>query len=160
MNNYQQRIQLRQYQTDDIPFLLELYTASRATELAMFPFDEEQKSAFLQQQFSAQFHHYTTYYSTQQFFIIELEQTPVGRLFIDEWTSEYRVVDICLHTSHQNKKIGTYLFESLFTEARKKNKPVSIHVEQHNQARWWYEKLGFRYKSKTNEVYILMEWLP
>ena len=160
MHNYQQRIQLRQYQTDDIPFLLALYGSSRAAELAMFPFDDEQKSAFLQQQFSAQLHHYTTYYSTEQFFIVELDHIAAGRLFIDEWTSEYRVVDICLLPSHQNKKIGTYLFESLFAEARVKNKAVSIHVEQHNPARAWYEKLGFKHKSETNEVYILMEWTP
>jgi ribosomal protein S18 acetylase RimI-like enzyme len=156
----QQKIQLRRYQTDDIAFLLELYASSRAAELAQFPFDQEQKFAFVQQQFSAQLHHYTTYYNTEKFFIVELGQIPAGRFFIDEWTSEYRVVDICLLPSHQNKRIGTCLFNSLFEAARNKNKAVSIHVEQHNPARLWYEKLGFNYKSHTNEVYILMEWTP
>lgn len=156
----QHRIQLRPYQAEDLPFLLSLYATTRGKELSQAPFTADQKTAFLQQQFSAQLHHYTHYYNTEQFFIVEWDQTPIGRLFVDQWTTEIRVVDISLLPAYQKQKIGSYLFEQLFTKARQQHIAVSIHVELYNPARLWYEKLGFKHKSTANEVYLLMEWQP
>ncbi|PTA48520.1 N-acetyltransferase [Shewanella morhuae] len=160
MTDLQTRVQLRPYQQNDLPFLLQLYTSSRSHELEQAPFSSEQKTAFLAQQFAAQFHHYSTYYSTERFDIILIDKIAVGRLFVDHWTSEIRVVDISLLPEYQQQKIGTYLFQLLFIQSQQLQKPITIHVEQHNPARLWYEKLGFTYKSTTNEVYLLMERQP
>ncbi|AAN53270.1 GNAT family N-acetyltransferase [Shewanella oneidensis MR-1] len=160
MTDLQTRVQLRLYQQSDLPFLLQLYASSREHELTQAPFSPEQKAAFLTQQFSAQLHHYTTHYCTERFDIILVNHTAAGRLFIDHWTTEIRIVDICLLPEYQRQKIGTYLFQSLFAQAQQLQKPITIHVEQHNPARRWYEKLGFKYKSTANEVYLLMEWQP
>lgn len=160
MTNWQRRIQLRLFQQSDLPFLLQLYASTRESELAQTPFSPEQKAAFLQQQFSAQLHHYTSYYNTELFNIVLLDQVAIGRLFVDHWSAEIRVVDISLMPDYQNQKIGTYLFQLLFTQSQQLQKPVSIHVEQHNPARLWYERLGFQHKSTTNEIYLLMERQP
>lgn len=160
MKNWQDTIQLRLYQQTDLPFLAQLYASTRADELAQVPFSDEQKAAFLQQQFAAQLLHYTTYYNTDSFHIVELNGIAIGRLFVDHWERELRVVDISLLPDYQNKKIGSYLFQQLFAQSQQLQKAVSIHVEQHNPARTWYERLGFRYDSTTNEVYLLMKRQP
>lgn len=160
MTDWQPRVQLRLYQQSDLPFLLQLYAFSRERELAQAPFSPEQKTAFLTQQFSAQLHHYTTHYNTERFDIILIDQTAVGRLFVDYWTTEIRIVDISLLPEYQQQKIGTHLFQLLFLQSQQLQKPISIHVEQHNPIRAWYERLGFQYKSTTNDIYLLMERQP
>ena len=88
------------------------------------------------------------------------DQTAVGRLFLDQWQHEIRIVDISLLPEFQQQGIGSWLFQFVFERAAAAQLSVSIHVEQHNPVRRWYEKLGFEYKSQTNEVYLLMEWPP
>ncbi|MCR6653495.1 MAG: GNAT family N-acetyltransferase [Cellvibrionaceae bacterium] len=153
-------IQLTRYTEQDLPFLLRLYSSTREEEMRYFPFDEMQKRNFLHQQFSAQLHHYTEHYNTSQFFIVRRDDLPVGRLFLDQWQQEIRIVDISLLPEFQQQQIGSWLFNFVFEQATTQNLRVSIHVEQHNPVRTWYEKLGFKYKSQTNEVYLLMEWQP
>ena len=61
--------------------------------MAHFPFDEAQKRAFFDQQFAAQFAHYGTHYPTCERNIVERAGAPVGRLWIDEWRDQIRLVD-------------------------------------------------------------------
>ncbi len=62
---------LRSMTDADLPFLLEVYAAARAEELAQVPWTEAEKRAFLTSQFNAQHHHYQTYYKTASFDVIE-----------------------------------------------------------------------------------------
>jgi len=157
MSDWKNHLHLQKYQQSDLPFLFQLYASTRSEELKHAPFSKEEKIAFLQQQFAAQTQHYTTHYNTDFFDVILLDQKPVGRLYIDYWSDQIRIVDISLLPDHQNQKIGTYLLQQLFQKSRNQQKPVSIHVERFNPARLWYERLGFKYKTSTNEIYLLME---
>jgi len=58
---------------------------------------------------------------------------------------------------YQNKGLGSYLFKQIFSQAISSNKSVSIHVEHNNPAKKLYERLGFSVKSKTNDIYLLMQ---
>ncbi len=153
-------ISLRQYQNSDLPFMQELYASTREEELALTNLSLKEKQAFIAQQFSAQYMHYTQNYCTDNFNIIEHNGKAVGRLFVDYWRREIRVVDISLVSSHRNKGLGTYLFNKLFKKAKQSSRSVTIHVEHNNPAKRLYERLGFVVKSKTNEIYLLMEWRP
>lgn len=153
-------IQLQPYTAEDLPFLFRLYASTREREMQFFPFDEAQKQAFLQQQFAAQLQHYTEHYNSAEFFIVRSKNSAVGRLFLDQWHKEIRIVDISLLPEFQQQGIGSWLFQFVFERAAASQLAVSIHVEQHNPVRNWYEKLGFQYKSQTNDVYLLMEWTP
>ncbi|WP_127019548.1 GNAT family N-acetyltransferase [Rheinheimera mangrovi] len=153
-------IQLHPYTSEDLPFLYRLYASTRQQEMQFFPFDEAQKQAFLHQQFQAQLQHYTQHYNKAKFFIVRRNNIAVGRLFLDQWQHEIRIVDISLLPEFQQQGIGSWLFQFVFERAAAAQLSVSIHVEQHNPVRSWYEKLGFKYKSQTNEVYLLMEWIP
>lgn len=151
---------LRKYTTADLPFMNRLYASTREVELAMTRFTSQEKQQFLDQQFEAQYLHYIDHYCTDAFNIIELEGKSIGRLFIDYWDKEIRIVDIALMPEYCNIGIGTYFFHQLFEEAKASRKPITIHVEHNNPAKRLYERLGFVLKTKTNEIYLLMEWQP
>ena len=157
-NNWDKTVSLRKYRDDDLPFMQALYATTRESELAMTHFSALEKQQFVTQQFIAQNQHYRQHYCTDAFNIIELEGLPIGRLFVDYWDNEIRVVDIALLPAHQNTGLGSYLFEQLFKQARASGRTVSIHVEHNNPAKKLYERLGFELKTQTSEIYLLMEW--
>lgn len=152
------KITLRKYTLDDMPFMQKLYASTRENELAMTNFSEQEKLSFVTQQFSAQTSHYMQHYRTDSFDIIEFEGMPIGRLFVDIWDKEIRIVDIALIAEYRNKGLGAYLFNLLFEQARADKKSITIHVEHNNPAKRFYERLGFTLKTQTNEIYLLMEW--
>lgn len=153
-------ISLRRATQSDIPFMLNLYASTRESELAMSNFTQQEKLDFVKQQFTAQYSHYNQHYCSDFFSIIELDEKSVGRLFVDYWETEIRIVDITLSPEHRNNGLGSYLFKELFKQAKETSKSVTIHVEHNNPAKHLYERLGFELKTQTNEIYLLMQWIP
>jgi ribosomal protein S18 acetylase RimI-like enzyme len=88
-----------------------------------------------------------------------LEGEPAGRILIDEWTSEIRLVDIALMPAARARGIGTKLVGEVLERGAAAGKPVTIHVEAFNPALHLYERLGFE-QVDTNGVYLLMKWTP
>ena len=127
----------------DTPFLFALYTETRANELKFAPWDEEQKTAFLQQQFQLQHHHYTTNYQNACFQIIKSDEIPIGRLYVAELADEIRIIDITILTEFRGKRIGTGLIEEILHDANEKNKVVQIYLETINQSANLFARLGF-----------------
>lgn len=120
---------------------------------------EEQKTLFLDSQFDAQRKHYLDAYKEGQFFIIELNQQAIGRLYLYRNSKDIRVVDIGLLQDFRNLGYGTSLLAALFAEGEATNRSVSVHVEVFNPARRLYQRLGFKEVSQ-NGPYLLMERLP
>jgi ribosomal protein S18 acetylase RimI-like enzyme len=156
-------LQLRPITGADLPFLAALYASTRQEELAPVPWTGEQKAAFLQWQFQSQHTYYQEYYPTCEFLVIEVPTPagprPAGRLYIDRWPEEIRLVDIALLPEHRGEGLGTGLLAVLLEEAEASRLPLTIHVEHNNPARRLYERLGFRHID-TNGVYHLMRWDP
>jgi len=152
-------VTLRPATQADYFFMRQLYGATREEEMQRFPFDDLQKKEFLDQQFAAQYQHYQLHYPTCERNIIEKGGQPVGRLWIDEWRDQIRLVDIALMPQHRGSGIGSKLLDDLLDRGRKAGKPVTIHVEAYNPALRLYERLGFE-KVDTNGVYYLMKWTP
>ena len=152
-------ITLRPVREDDEPFLREVYASSRAEELAALDWDETQKAQFLRMQFEAQREFYRTQFPNAGFQVIEVENVPVGRLYVDRRDDEIRIVDIALLPACRNAGIGGQLLGDLLAEAAAAGKPVRIHVERFNRALGFYERLGFK-QTGDNGVYYLMEWTP
>lgn len=136
-----------------------LYHSTRAEEMQHFPFRDEQKQVFLDWQFDCQWKHYREHYPTCDRRVIELDGQAIGRLLIDRWPNEIRIVDIALLPEHRGKGIGAMLMRDVLEEGRRSAKPVSIHVEVFNPALHLYERLGFR-KIDTSGAYFLMRWMP
>jgi ribosomal protein S18 acetylase RimI-like enzyme len=143
----------------DYDFMRRLYASTRAAEMEHFPLTEGQKNVFLDQQFAAQFAHYGIHYPTCERNIIDYDGIPVGRLWIDEWSDQIRLVDIALMPEVRGGGIGSQLLHEVLARGTAAGKPVTIHVEAFNPAVRLYQRLGFE-KVDTNGVYFLMRWTP
>ncbi len=150
-------VRLRLACSEDADFLCSVYASTRAEELAATDWSAEQKRAFCRQQFDAQDTHYRAHYPTAEFSIIERGGVAVGRLYVDRWAQEIRIMDIALLPEHRGAGIGTKLLQELQEEARAAGKALTIHVEKFNPALRLYERLGFKVREDKG-VYLLMEW--
>lgn len=154
---------LRWITEEDLPFLAELYASTRREEVAQVPWSDEQKETFLRWQFDNQHQHYQQYYPGCEFLVVEREavgrRERIGRLYVDRWKDQIRLVDIALLPEHRGGGLGTALLRGLLAEGRERDLPVTIHVEYNNPALSLYQRLGFRHVD-SNGIYYLMKWSP
>jgi ribosomal protein S18 acetylase RimI-like enzyme len=136
-----------------------VYASTRAEELAVVPWDDAQKEAFLRQQFEAQDAWWRENYADASFDVIAIDGEPAGRLYVRRGRSEIRIVDIALLPEHRGNGIGTQLLEDLLDEGDAAGKSVTIHVERMNPALRLYERLGFSL-AEDKGVYLFLERLP
>lgn len=150
-------LRLRPTTEADLPLLERIYASTRIEELAQTDWSDAQKADFLRFQFHAQHQHYTTHYTDAQFFVIQRDGVPVGRLYLHWRPSELRIVDIALLPEHRGHGTGGALLRALLEAADGHGMSTSIHVEQMNRAMSLYRRLGFR-KIGEHGIYHLMEW--
>lgn len=150
-------VTFRPIETADREFLSAVYASTREEEMARVDWDEKQKAAFLEMQFSAQHLYYQENYTDTDFLIVIFDGRAVGRLYIARWPDEVRVVDLALLPEFRNKGIGTGILQNVLEEAAVAGKPVRIHVECFNPALQLYRRLGFE-RIGEHGVYYLMEW--
>ena len=136
-----------------------MYASTRAEELAVVPWDDAQKDAFLRMQFDAQDAWWRENYAEASFDVILADGEPAGRLYVHRGPSEIRIVDIALLPEHRGGGIGTSLLRELFTEADESGKSVTIHVERMNPALRLYERLGFTV-AEDKGIYLFLERPP
>ncbi|RAZ91305.1 GNAT family N-acetyltransferase [Mesorhizobium hawassense] len=146
---------LRPEADSDVPFLGALYASTRAAELADVPWPPEAKAQFLDMQFQAQRAHYRRHYPEADWCVVEHAAERIGRLYIERWPSQHRIIDIAFWPEHCGKGFGTALLNDLIDEAAAVGKAVSIHVEKNNPARRLYLRLGFEI-AEDKGVYDLM----
>lgn len=152
-------LRFRPVEAADMGFLSALYAAGRAEEVAPLPWTAAQKAAFLAAQFDAQHAHYMAHYPDAHWLIAERDGAPVGRLYLERWPSEIRVIDIALTPDARGLGLGTAMMDDVMTLAAADGLAVGIHVEHTNRARRLYERLGFRQVADQG-VYALMRWEP
>lgn len=144
----------------DRPFLRRLYGSLRAEEMAMVAdWNDEQKSAFVDQQFEAQTRYYHEHYKGAEFFLIEVEKAAVGRFYLHHREREIRLMDISFVPEHRGKGYGSLLLRDLLARGERDGKSVTVHVEKYNPALKLYGRLGFK-PIADREVYWLLEWVP
>ena len=150
-------ISLRPAEPGDADFLYEVYAGTRADEMALVPWEDAQKEAFVRMQFNAQHEHYHTHYPDASYDIVLSDGEPVGRLYVDRRPEELHILDIALLPRHRNAGIGSALLKDLLAEAEQAGVPVGIYVERFNPAQRLYERLGFT-RIADEGVYYQMEW--
>jgi ribosomal protein S18 acetylase RimI-like enzyme len=141
----------------DLPFLARVYASTRAEELAVTSMTDTQKAAFLDAQFHAQHAHYQKYYPKADWLVTMHAGEDVGRLYIERWPSQHRIIDIAFLPEHRGRGLGEPLLRDLIDEAAACGKDVSIHVEKFNPAMRLYRRLGF-VTEEDKGVYDLMRW--
>ncbi|MEO6786641.1 MAG: GNAT family N-acetyltransferase [Chthoniobacteraceae bacterium] len=143
MNSSNGSVTLRPALPDDLEFLKRVYASTREEEMAMVPWSEEQKAAFLGMQFSAQDADYRKNYPDARFDVILCDGTPAGRLYVHRQPVEISILDIALLPEHRGAGIGGALLGELIAEADGVGKPLVIYVEKFNRAQTLYRRLGF-----------------
>ncbi len=151
------RIGLRPVIADDREFLFYVYASTRSEEMKLVDWDEGKKDEFLRMQFAAQDMYYRDNYTSASFLVVHFNDCPCGRLYIDRWDSEIRIMDIALLPDFRNRGIGSVLLKQIIEEGRRLALPVTIHVEQFNPALRLYQRLGF-VPAGENGIYLLMRW--
>lgn len=159
MHNSTDHVSLRPVTAEDGPFLLNVYAGTRLDELAMLPWNDFQKEAFVQMQFNAQHQHYDMVYPDAENHIILENDERVGRLIVNRTPSSLTLVDISLLPVARGRGIGTRVLNELLDEARGLAKPVHLHVEITNPAKRLYERLGF-FTEDEDALYCQMKWVP
>jgi len=152
-------VSLQPFTAADEPFLIQVYASSRADEMALVPWSEEQKLAFLTAQFNAQQVHYQKTYPEAQHDIVLVDGDPAGRLFVARLATEIRIVDLALLPKYRNRRIGSRLLNDLKRESEKLGVPLSVYVEQFNPSLPVFVHHGF-IAGKQEGFHILMEWVP
>jgi len=152
-----QSVTLRPVSAGDEPFLFRLYASTRMDELAIAPWDDSQREAFLRIQFAAQQQHYQNHFPEAEHQLILIGGRPAGRIYVARRTDEIRILDIALLPEHRNGGIGGFLIKEIMSEGSQTGKPVRIYVESFNPSLRLFERLGF---SSVQDIgtHLLMEW--
>ncbi|MGH9931912.1 MAG: GNAT family N-acetyltransferase [Pyrinomonadaceae bacterium] len=150
---------LRPVSLADQPFLFQVYASTRAEEMAVVPWSEDQKQAFLQMQFNAQSQSYQQQFPGAEYSVILYDGVPAGRLTVERTDESILLIDIALLPAHRNMGIGSSLIDDLKTEAQESGRPLRLDVENFNPAYRLYERLGFK-KIDEASFYYRMEWRP
>jgi GNAT superfamily N-acetyltransferase len=153
------RLTFRPIGKADLPFLARVYTSTRTEELALTEMSDEAKAAFLHMQFWAQHAHYQKHYPQADWLVIARDGVDIGRLYIERWPTQHRIIDIALLPPYRGGGAGEALLRDLMDEAAAARKAVSIHVEKMNPAMRLYRRLGF-VTEEDKGVYDLMRWTP
>jgi len=154
-------IALRPATQGDLPLLARLYAGSRSAELLLAPWSEEQKQAFLDDQFQLQHSHFVRRFPRGDFWIVcDASATPIGRFYLDRSAREWRVVDILLAPGTRGRGIGTILIRWAQTHAADVGADgIALHVAINNpRAQALYTRLGFAAWASEDGLHIPMRW--
>jgi len=149
-------ISLRPVGPEDDDFLLAVYASTRADEMALVPWSDQQREAFIRSQLSAQLDHYSKKYPAANHDVILSNGRQVGRLYVARLDHEIRIVDITLLPADRNVGIGSYLIERLLDEARRGGKVTRIYVEEFNPSLSLFRRFGFSLKEQHG-IHLLLE---
>ena len=152
-------ISLRPVQLDDAPFLLEVYASTRASEMALVPWNDEQRDSFVSSQFAAQQSYYAQKYPQADHSLILVQGRAVGSLYLARLKDQLRIADITILPEDRNAGIGSYLLKELRDEASSTGKPLLIYVETFNPSMRLFERLGFQ-PIEEQGTHLLMQWSP
>jgi len=144
---------------DDLPFLALVYASTRLEEVARTGWAPDAQRQFLAHQFDAQHRHYRQHYPAAEWLVIERGGAGIGRLYIEEWPDQIRLIDIALLPDHRGGGAGSAILADTMDMAAAAGKPLTIHVEKNNPAMQLYLRLGFA-PIDEHGVYDLMEWRP
>jgi RimJ/RimL family protein N-acetyltransferase len=152
-------IALRPVGLHDEAFLLALYASTRAAEMAMVPWTDEQREVFVKMQFAGQQAHYQKTYPAASHQIIVSDDRPIGRLYVARLADQIRIIDITVTPLERNRGIGTLALRELMAEAGKTGKGVTIYVESYSPSLSLFERLNFQ-TIEQQGFHLLLEWKP
>jgi ribosomal protein S18 acetylase RimI-like enzyme len=150
-------ITLRAAGPDDAAFLFEVYASTRAEEMALAPWSDEQRQDFLRMQFDAQHSYYHERFPDADYKVILADGESVGRLYVARDKETIQILDIAVLPERRRAGVGTSLIQELVSEAKQSGKTVQIYVETFNPSLSLFERFGFS-KIAEEGFNFLLEW--
>lgn len=127
--------------------------------MAMVPWSDSQKEAFIQMQFTAQKTFYAEQFPNARHEVICCENEPVGRLYLDRSGDCFHILDITIADQRRSKGVGSVVLREILQEANLAKKPTKIYTETFNPSVRLFERLGFRVAS-VKDFQLLLEREP
>ena len=152
-------VTLRPVSPEDEAFLQGVYASTREQEMAMVPWDEAQKDAFIKMQFAAQQQDYSSRFPEARHSIIVVDDVSAGRLYVAEMEDAIKILDITVLPSHRSRGVGSFLIKELCAAATAARKPLQIYVEGFSPSLRFFERAGFSRVGESG-FNLLMEWSP
>ena len=152
-------ITLREETAEDQLFLLEVYASTRGQEMALVPWSDERRAAFVRSQFDAQHSYYQAQFPDASYQVIMVEGERAGRVYVLRESEAIRILDLTLLPQHRNSGVGTSLIREILAEADQAGRPVNIWVENFNPSLKLFERLGF-VRVQEDGFNCLMEYRP
>lgn len=157
MTSLRAHVERRPATAADEPLLRELFRSTRSLELALLPWDDAAKEAFVSMQLQAQRAHQQRQHPQARSEVVTVDGVPAGRLVVDRGADRVHLVDVALLPAYRGRGIGGQLLALLIAEAGAL--PVTLQVERDSRARRLYERLGFRVVAE-GPVHDLMQRGP
>jgi GNAT superfamily N-acetyltransferase len=155
-------LSLHLVEDEDFPFLRRLHRLIRWEELTPLQWPDAARIAFLDQQFSFQHRHYIDAFAGAEFYLIQHEAEPIGRLYLDRMSSALRLIEISVLPQWQGRGVGAALLTGVQHEARTVGVgSVDLNVLATSPARRLYARLGFVESGPQEEFpgpYLAMSW--
>ena len=139
------RVKLRPSTQGDRDLLLRVYASTRAEELAPLPWPQEVKArlrAAAVRRAGRVLPRALPDGDVRR--VVDDAGQAAGRLYVERWPAEIRIVDIAVLPEARGRGLGSALLRGLIAESEAAGKPLTIHVERQNRALAWYERLGCR----------------
>jgi ribosomal protein S18 acetylase RimI-like enzyme len=105
--------------------------------------DVQTINTFVQHQFELQSHHYQQRFPDGEFWLIERDGHPIGRLYLCWGETRVQLIDISLLPEVRGAGLGSALLTDVIARASARRLAVELHVEAHNPALRLYQRLGF-----------------
>src|SRR4030095_6492167 len=155
------KFDLRPVTGDDRDFLLRVYECSREIELAMVPWDEAMKRAFVEHQFDAQTVHYSSEYPTARHDVILSSETgeQVGRLNVNRSDERISILDVTIISEYRRRGIGSAVIAALVDEGRESKRSVQVYVETFNPSQQFFLSRGFDLEDEEG-FNLKLVWSP
>ncbi len=139
----------------DRELLFQLYASTREKELALTGWSDDEKEAFVRQQFHAQDTYYHQTWPDAAYDIVALSGQPIGRIYVDLRSGTLQLMEITLLPERRGQGLGTILIQEVIAQADSLNLPVSLFVEADNPAQRLYARLGFQF-TEDHGIYQLL----
>lgn len=146
---------LRVADTNDAPILRRVFSSTREADLIATGLTAAMMDQLINIQFRAQNMQFEATYPALQQLAVVRDDTPIGRLFLDEAEDRVTLVDIALLTEMRGKGIGTAILGDVTEWAA--GRRIELHVARDNPARRLYLRAGFITRDE-GPVYDRMEY--
>jgi len=152
-------ITLRPEAAEDEAFLRRLYFAVRAGDFGLLGLPEDALQQFIGHQFAIQRAQFVQRREDSDWWIVERDGAPIGRLYVLHQPDHDYLTDIALLPEMQGQGIGGALVERVQADAAARGVGVKLHVDPFRPARRLYLARGFR-ELVLEGADILMAWEP